>query len=285
VIDASWVADLATLREIALGIDPANAPTLDLLDHAASIYPAVARGEASADTALFDVQSIALWLAYFHNDNPTYAVNNWTAAVAAVERLAGRRQVRILEVGAGAGSGTEILLCLLRERGLVPALERYVITEPSPFFLRRAQRELSRRYAGLPLEFRPLDIDRAWATQAVSAGEFDLVYGINVLHVAHDLTYSLSEACSTLADKGWLVLGECLQSDRHKPIFPELIFQILDSFREVQTDPDFRPCAGFLTPNQWQRALASGGFAVQEVQPDVFCPNFLAGAVCAQKTS
>ena len=34
------------LRAMGLSIDPANAATLDLLDHAASLYPAVASGRA-----------------------------------------------------------------------------------------------------------------------------------------------------------------------------------------------------------------------------------------------
>ena len=288
LLRASWSPELPKLRALGLTIDPANAATLDLLDHAASIYPGVARGEVAADLALFDPESIGLWLAYFHNDNSTYAVNNWTGALAAVDRLSDRPKIRILEIGAGAGSGSEILLRLLSERGLVPRIERYLVTEPSPFFLRRAQRELQRRYAGLPLAFGALDINREWAAQGAPEGEFDLVYGINVLHVARDLAYSLGEARTALADDGWLVIGECLQSSRRKPIFPELIFQILESFRNVQTDPAFRPSPGFLTPGEWRLALARGGFQAGEVEPDVeriseLCPNFLAGAVCAQK--
>src|SRR5205823_605011 len=42
---APWASDLEQLRELAMEIDRGNAATLDLLDHAASIYPAVARGE------------------------------------------------------------------------------------------------------------------------------------------------------------------------------------------------------------------------------------------------
>src|SRR5438132_10763974 len=42
---APWASDLVQLRDLAMEIDRGNAATLDLLDHAASIYPAVARGE------------------------------------------------------------------------------------------------------------------------------------------------------------------------------------------------------------------------------------------------
>ena len=280
----------AALRDSVLAVDSANAATLDLLDRAASLYPAIARGEATGEHALFDAESIALWLAYFRNDNPTYAVNNWVGALAAVDRIADRPQLRILEIGAGAGSGADILLRLLTERGLAPRLERYVLTEPSPFFLRRAQRQLGARYGDLPLEFRPLDIDSAWDAQGASHGGFDLVYGVNVMHVARDLTYSLRQARESLAADGWLVLGECLHVLEQKPIFPEFIFQLLDSFNTVRIDPEFRPAPGFMAPRSWQRALAYAGFNVQQVEPDVeriaeLCPNFLAGAVCGRKAA
>jgi SAM-dependent methyltransferase len=286
---ANWrPRDVTLLRERVLAIDAANAATLDLLDYAASIYPAVARGEASAEQVLFDPQKIALWLAYFRNDNPTYAVNNWIGALAAIDRVANRSKFSILEIGAGAASGAEILLEVLNARGLAGHLERYVVTEPSAFFLHRAQRHLTRRHPYLPLEFRALDINRPWRAQSASEAGFDLVYGINVMHVAHDLAYSLRQARDALASNGWLVMGECVHTNRYKPIFPEFIFQMLDSFRSVQTDPALRPAPGFLTPHYWRCALAHAGFHVQQVEPDVerisaLCPNFLSSAVCGQK--
>jgi polyketide synthase PksN len=280
--------DLKALREIGLEIDPFNAATLDLLDCAASVYPAAACGEGSVEHALFDPRNIGLWLAYFHNENPSYAVNNWMAVLAAAKRLADKRRFRVLEIGAGAGSASELLLRVLGERKLVDRVQRYVITEPGAFFRRRAERVLRRRFPGLPLEFKPLDIDRAWSAQGALEGEFDLVFGVNVMHVAHDLVFSLSEARKALAPEGWLAIGECLHSHRGKPIFPELIFQLLASFRNVRTDIEFRPAPGFLTPNEWRRAFARAGFPRQEIEPDVerireICPNFLAGAVCAQR--
>ena len=94
----------ARLREIGLRIDSGNAPTLDLLDKAASLYPAVARAEQNAEVALFGADGIPLWLNYFSNENLTYAVNNWVAAVEAASHFDPQRPLHILELGAGAGS-------------------------------------------------------------------------------------------------------------------------------------------------------------------------------------
>ncbi|HEV8618403.1 MAG TPA: class I SAM-dependent methyltransferase [Candidatus Udaeobacter sp.] len=287
---ALWEPDLAHLRTIGLNIDPGNAATLDLLDHATSLYPAVARGEQSGDQSLIGPQGIGLWLNYFNNDNLTYAVNNWVGAVLAADRLSTRHRLRILEVGAGSGSASEALLRCFDERGLLPHIERYFITEPNAFFRRRGQRELAKQYPDLPLKWDALDINSPWDTQGVASGEFDLVYAVNVLHISKDLLFSLNQARSALKGNGWLVIGECLRPHANQPIYPELMFQILESFTEVQTDPEFRPNPGFLTANHWRRAFTRAGFQGVEVAPDIdgireIYPHFFTGAICAQNTA
>ncbi|HEX4707424.1 MAG TPA: class I SAM-dependent methyltransferase [Candidatus Udaeobacter sp.] len=282
-----WESDLKTLRAIGADIDPGNAATLDLLDHVAGLYPAAARNQQSGDGNLLGPQGVPLWLKYFHNDNLTYAVNNWVGAALAADRLSSRRTLRILEVGAGTGSASEILLESLAERGLLSRVERYLITEPNAYFRRCAQRHLAAKYPALPLEWAALDVDLPWQRQGVNAAEFDLVYCVNVMHISKDLMFSLSEARSTLASDGWLVLGECVRPYDNQPIYPEFMFQILNSFTNVQTDPEFRPNPGFLTAEQWRRAFSRAGFAHVGVAPDIerireIYPHFFTGAICGQ---
>src|SRR5262249_26925031 len=212
--------DLENLRATGLQIDAANAATLDLLDHAASLYAAVANGELSGDRNLLGPRGVPLWLNYFHNDNLTYAVNNWVGAALAAERVSNRRTLRILEVGAGPGSASEILLRLFDERGLLPRVERYLITEPNAFFTRCSQRKLAKQYPDLPVEWGALNLDLPWSTQGINPGEFDLVFAVNVMHIARDLLFSLNEARATLASDGWLVIGECLRPYFNQPIYP-----------------------------------------------------------------
>jgi len=284
-----WQPDLKHFRAAGLTIDPANAATLDLLDHAASVYLAVASGQQSGDHNLLGPQGVPLWLNYFHNDNLTYAVNNWVGAVLAADHLSTRHPLRILEVGAGTGSASEILLQLLAERGLLPRVERYLITEPNAYFRRCSQRKLAGRYPNLALEWAPLDLDLPWNTQGLTSGEFDLVYAVNVMHISKNLLFSLNEARSALAADGWLVIGECVRPYDNQPIYPELMFQILDSFTNVQTDPEVRPNPGFLTAEQWRRAFLRAGFGHAEVAPDIdrireIYPHFFTGAICGQNT-
>ena len=280
--------DLRRFRQMTLNVDRANEPTLDLLDHAATVYPTIARGELTAEQVLFDPKGIDLWLGYFHNDNPTYAVNNWAAALVATEHVSSLPRLRILEVGAGAGSGSEILLQCLGKQQLLTSIERYSVTEPNAFFRRRAQRGLTSRFKDVPFEFTTLDLNHPWPAQIAPPHEFDLIYAVNVFHVSKDLLFSLKQAASMLREGGWLVIGECLRPRSNQPIYPELMFQNLDSFNDVQTDPDIRPRPGFLTPEQWRIAFERSEFAETAIAPDIekireFYPHFFTGAICGQK--
>ena len=280
-----WQPDLKRLCAFGVNIDPSNAATLDLLDYAANLYPVAATGRPDGDQNLFGPQGVPLWLNYFHNDNLTYAVNNWVGAVVAADHLCSRRTLRILELGAGAGSGTEILLKLLDERGLLPRLERYLVTEPNAYFRRCNQRKLAAQYSNVPLEWATLDLDLPWNTQGISPSTFDLVYAVNVMHISKNLLFSLNEARSALATGGWLVIGECVRPFANQPIYPEMMFQILNSFTNVEIDPEIRPNPGFLTAEQWRRAFLRAGFGHAEVAPDIerirkFYPHFFTGAIC-----
>ncbi len=113
----------------------------------------------------------------------------------------------------------------------------------------------------LPLEWTTsISICRG-ARKGSAPGEFDLVYAVNVMHISKNLLFSLNEARSALVADGWLVIGECVRPYDNQPMYPELMFQILDSFTNVETDPEIRPNPGFLTAEQWRRAFLRAGFA------------------------
>jgi hypothetical protein len=109
------------------------------------------------------------------------------------------------------------------------------------------------------------------------------------MHISKNLLFSLNEARSALATDGWLVIGECVRPYDNQPMYPELMFQILDSFSNVETDPEIRPNPGFLTAEQWRCAFVRAGFTRTEIAPDIerireIYPHFFTGAICGQNT-
>ena len=134
------------------------------------------------------------------------------------------------------------------------------------------------------MEWATLDLDLPWHAQGISLSEFDLVYAVNVMHISKNLLFSLNEARCAMAADGWLVFGECVRPYENQPIYPELMFQILDSFTDVITDPEVRPNSGFLSTDHWRRAFTRAGFERVEVTPDIdrirdIYPHFFTGAI------
>lgn len=278
--------DLAALRAELLAIDPRNHPTLDLLDTAARAVPALARGEKTGEEVLLGPAGAGLWAAYFTNAHPLYAISNRVAAVAAANRLTSPPPWTILEIGGGFGSAAEALFEELECRGLLHGVAAYHFTEPAAFFRRRGQGLLTKRWPALPLAVGELDIDRPWGAQGIAPGSLDLVYGVNVLHVAHDLAFTLAEVQTALKPGGFLVAGECLRPWLGRPLSTELIFGLLEGFTAVELDA-FRTNPGFLTNEQWRAILERSGLRAFVV-PDLSAvreqtESFLSGVVGGQR--
>jgi SAM-dependent methyltransferase len=194
----------------------------------------------------------------------------------------------VLELGGGFGSGAEALLERLEAAGRGGAVARYRFTELAPMFLRRAERTLRARFAGRPIEFGVLDINRPFAEAGVPPRACALVYGVNVVHVARDLAVTLGEIRAALVDGGAIVVAECVRPFAGRPLYVELVFNLLGAFRDAVLVPGWRPNGGFLTPEQWRAALEANGFVEVTVFPDIAAirdtiPQFVVAAISARR--
>ena len=299
------LADLDPLevQEAQAVHDPSCLPSYRLADAAAALHPEVLRGGASGEAALFSPERFAAWAAYFSNDNPIYAVSNRIGAIAAAAALSSggaSTQPRasdggdslktgggdVLEIGGGLGSATAALFRALDEKRRRDAIRSYRFTEVAPSFLRRGQRNLSALLLGAPLAFGRLDMDRPFAEAGIEPGSVSLVYGVNTLHVARDLEFTLAEIRRALRPGGALVLAECVRPFPGRPIYVEFLFNLLESFRAPRLVDPWRPNGGFLAPEQWRAGLEAGGFRDVAIAPDIqrireICPACVVAAVTA----
>jgi SAM-dependent methyltransferase len=268
--------------------DPACLPSYVLAETAAREYPAFLRGGATGEEILFAPARLPLWISYFSNDNVLYAVNNRVGAVA-VETWMPRRAGTILELGGGLASGALALLERLSAAGRLEHLQTYRFTELVPAFLRRGQRFLQERFPdGPPLTFAPFDMNRPFAEQGVSPASVSIVYAVNTLHVAHDLTFTLGEVRQALEPGGQLIVSECVRPRMADTLYPEFVFNLLETFRSPRLHPAYRPNGGFLTPEQWTEALEAAGFRDVRMLPDIMrirdeFPGFCVAAIGATR--
>jgi SAM-dependent methyltransferase len=280
--------DHAAVRAEQQRHDPACLPSYVIAETAARDYPAFLRGKRGGEEILLAPTRLPLWVAYFSNDNLLYAVNNRVGAVA-MEAWMPRAVGTILEIGGGCASGTVALLERLGAVGRLGEVSRYRFTELVPAFLRRGQRNVEERFAGLSaLTFEALDMNRPFAEQGIAPASVAIVYAVNTLHVAHDLAFTLGEVRRALEPGGQLIVSECVRPFPGQTLYPEFVFNLMATFRAPRLHPDYRPNGGFLTVGQWTSALEAAGFEDVRVLPDIArirdeLPTFYAAALGARR--
>lgn len=181
-------------------------------------------------------------------DSPVFHVYLTTLAeaVATVQAASGPRPVRILEVGAGTGSATALILDRL------PAgISEYLFTDISAFFLRSARARFTDRpelrTGLLDLEQPPADGD---------GDAFDVVVAADVVHATADVRASVRTLRGLLAPGGVLVLLEAVR----RSAWLDLVVGQLDGWWRA-TDRDLRPDHPLLGVAAWRRVLEDAGFA------------------------
>jgi SAM-dependent methyltransferase len=261
---------------------PQAMPALAVLKLAFLQLPAILAGTSTGEEALFCLENLPLWFAYFANTNLHYAPSNALAALALARAVP--QEARILELGGGGGSAAEAALSALEQAG--KKVSQYVFTELHPAFLRRGLRLVREKAPkGCEVEGRSYDINLPPQAQGLE-GQFHAILAVNVLHLARDLVSCLRSLASLLLPGGVLVLGELLRPGPQTPVHLELPFLLLESYRLTGQDA-LRPQPGFLHLEGWRQALEVAGYALVSLLPAQLprCQEAYPGFYCAALTA
>ena len=105
-------------------------------------------------------------------------------------------RMRILEIGAGTGGATHLILEALKanEGGSHPALryKRYDFTDISPAFFEKARARFPEHLG--KMSFKLFNSEKDPADQGLEVGSYDMVIAFGSIHITHDLCKSLSNA-------------------------------------------------------------------------------------------
>ncbi|MUL39086.1 type I polyketide synthase [Gloeocapsopsis dulcis] len=178
--------------------------------------------------------------------------------------------LRILEIGAGTGTGTAELLPILSSEKV-----NYTFTDVGGFFLNAAKN----KFSDYPfVEYKLLDIERSPQEQGYTRHSFDVIVAFQVLHVARNIGETLDHIRSLLAPGGLLLFWETTQ--------PRMEFEFIDALLMnpiEDSSGDRNMCNPFLSQEQWQAELKSHGF-VQVTAFSNFAP-FTDHIIVAQATT
>ena len=177
------------------------------------------------------------------------------ALLAHIERIVRdvpNARVRILEVGAGTGSTSTVLL--RRLAALRDHIEEYCYTDISRAFLNHGEENHA---PGVPwLTFRPFDIEKPAAEQGIVPGSYDFLIGANVLHATRNIRRTLRNVKAALRAGGVLLLSEMSSN----PLYAHLTFGLLEGWW-LHEDTVIRiPGSPGLAPGTWRAVLEEEGF-------------------------
>ena len=236
--------------------DPQQGAKVTLLETMLRNTQAILTGQIKATDIMFPDSSMALVeKVYKHNLVADYF--NLVLSKTVVDKIKSllaedpQRQIRILEVGAGTGGTTAVLLPQLAP--YANNIAEYCYTDLSKSFLFHAQREYG---LGNPfLRYELFNVEKPLAQQAISADTYDIALATNVLHATSNIALTLRHVREALRHQGVLVINEL----NRNTLFNHLTFGFLDGWW-LYNDADIRiPGSPILDEQTWQRtALAEG---------------------------
>ncbi|MFI8313751.1 beta-ketoacyl synthase N-terminal-like domain-containing protein [Streptomyces microflavus] len=220
-------------------------------------FPDILTGRRPATEVIFPGGSLEL-VQNAYTTNPASAFFNQVLAADLVARLRRRARAlqadapRILEIGAGTGATSAVVLDALRCARL--DVREYCYTDISRVFLNHAERLFGAENPSLTCEI--LDIERPVADQGLTLGGYDVVVAANVLHATRDIRHTLRNAKALLRPGGLLVLNELTANN----LLSQFSFGLLDGWWRYE-DPHLRiQGSPLLSTAHWRHVLTQVGF-------------------------
>jgi len=222
---------------------------LSVLKATAPMLAEVLTGRADPMQLLFPGGSLDLASRLYYDARPVPLFNNLIGRcmAEAIRSLPEGRTIHILEIGAGTGGTTAVVL-----PQLPPDRARYTFTDVSPQFLDRARR----RFGNYPfVDYRLFDLDEAVAGQGLACGSYDIVIAANVVHATRDLGQSLGRIKELLKPEGLALLLEVIRPQR----FGDLTIGLTGGWWGFD-DTALRPNSAFIPEARWLKLFRESGF-------------------------
>jgi hybrid polyketide synthase/nonribosomal peptide synthetase ACE1 len=218
--------------------------------------------KSGRDILFTDRAAAELWNNYFNNNFYGYSVLNYGVAYGITKWYSQTGGNSMLEIGSGTSGATMKVFQMLRDNNLLDSIDTIKLTDVVPSLLYLGNKNITKGIKNPPsYEQRILDINKEFGDQEFQKESFDIIYGVNVLHIARDLGFSLWNLYNCLNKNGILVIAETTRPVESRAMHHEIIFNLLENYYSVKLDAEMRPTHGFLTKNTWISNFEKAGFS------------------------
>lgn len=220
--------------------------------------PQILSGEVKATDKMFPDSSMKLVEGVYKNNFVVDYFNEVLAdsVIRYIEERINQlpcKKIRIMEIGAGTGGTTRLILRKLKK--YEQYIREYCYTDISKAFLLHAEKEYG---SDNPyLTYQLFNVEQSPFEQDISIGQYDIVIAANVLHATKDIRVTLRNAKAVLHKDGLIILNELAKNS----VFAHLTFGLLDGWW-LYEDVNLRipGCPG-LYNQTWKRILEEEGFS------------------------
>lgn len=234
---------------------PQIAPLFELLYICVSRFPEILTGQLPATDIMFPDGSARLVENVYKNNPLSDYINELVVETVyiLVKGLlnSSAKKIKILEIGAGTGGTSAIVLNRLQE---FSTQIEYTYTDISTRFLQYGREHYGTLYPFV--EFKLLNIEDNPLKQDYKAGDYDLIIGANVIHATQELDKTLTNSKALLKKGGCLLLNEATGLLD----FLTLTFGTMEGWW-LYKDEDLRlKHAPLLSSTKWDNFLKAKGF-------------------------
>lgn len=261
--------DLDEVKSKAEEMAPDSLAAFNMLKLIADTYPAYLEGNKSCIEVIFSPEHIDVTNEYYSN-NLFYKVHNIAGAKILNYDMESRKDPVVVEIGGGMGGGTKHFLSQkLKNSGNAKGFT-YYFTDIANKMLRTTKRELLNITDDISsFNFQKLNFNKNLSEQGYAENSADIIWGVNALHVAYDLRFTLNQIYKTLKPGGSFIISETVRPVGNRMIQQELLLNTITDYWNVKLDDEIRPRYGFMDWTDWINAFEKTGYSQVESIPDM----------------
>ena len=217
---------------------------LKLLEHCVRSTPAILEGRENPLEVLFPNGNTEQLTWLYEKSAGARVLNGQVLSVMRQLVSSCSQPPRILEVGAGTGGTTSVLVPLFEQTA------EYAVTDISPLLVEQTKQ----RFKHHPnLSFRTLNIERNIEEQGFQSQRYDIVVAANVLHATVDIRRTLHCVCDLVKPNGYVVLLE----GTRPLVWLDMIFGLTSGWWLFKDD--VRQGHALMSVSQWKDVMGEMG--------------------------